>query len=99
VRTEIVGTPLFMAPEIIGKKGYNKMVDWWSFGVILYIMISGKTPLVLCETEEKNKFEMLDSFSDAEKDLLKGLLNPDPKKRLGSKMELKKLRNINTLKV
>jgi serine/threonine protein kinase len=92
VRTEVVGTPLFMAPEIIGKKGYNKMVDWCSFGVILYIMISGKEPLVLWETEEKIRFEMLDSFSDAEKDLLKGLLNPDPKKRLGSKNGAKEIK-------
>lgn len=93
VRTEVVGTPLYMAPEIIGKKGYNKMVDWWSYGIILYIMISGKIPLVPRGKGEKIKIEMLDSFSDAEKDLLQGLLNPDPKKRLGSKNGAKEIKN------
>jgi len=32
----IIGTPHYMAPEIIGGKGYNIMVDLWSIGKILY---------------------------------------------------------------
>ena len=84
-KTDVVGSPAFMAPEIKTKKGYDKMVDWWSYGAMLYIMLSGIEPDDFYKMKEKNKIEMLDSFSDTEKDLLQGLLNPDPKNRLGSK--------------
>lgn len=32
----IIGTPHYMAPEIILGKGYSFTVDWWSFGVMIY---------------------------------------------------------------
>ena len=38
------GTPEYFAPEIINKKGYEKSVDWWAVGVIIYEMIFGLTP-------------------------------------------------------
>ena len=40
----IIGTPHYMAPEIITGKGYSFAADWWSIGVLLYEMISGKLP-------------------------------------------------------
>merc|ERR1712226_837377 len=38
------GTPDYIAPEIIRGKLYTFSVDWWSFGVLLYEMIMGKSP-------------------------------------------------------
>merc|ERR1712226_1011754 len=39
-----VGTPEYLAPEVILGKGYTKAVDWWSVGVIMYEMICGPLP-------------------------------------------------------
>mmetsp|Transcript_53632 Transcript_53632/g.73513 ORF Transcript_53632/g.73513 Transcript_53632/m.73513 type:complete len:100 (+) Transcript_53632:633-932(+) len=39
-----LGSPLYMAPEIVNHKPYNNTVDIWSIGVITYIILSGKPP-------------------------------------------------------
>jgi len=38
----MAGTPNYFAPELILKKGYNKLIDFWSLGNILYEMLYGK---------------------------------------------------------
>jgi len=40
----VLGSPLYMAPEIIEGKIYNEKVDIWSIGVITYMLLSGRNP-------------------------------------------------------
>ena len=40
----IIGTPHYMAPEVISGRGYNFLVDLWSVGVCLYEFMVGRVP-------------------------------------------------------
>lgn len=40
----VVGTPLYVAPEVINEVMYEKECDCWSLGVIMYILLSGREP-------------------------------------------------------
>lgn len=42
--TLVLGSPLYMAPELVNRQPYNEKVDVWSLGVITYQLLSGKTP-------------------------------------------------------
>jgi len=87
------GTPYYIAPEIM-TGNYTKLVDNWSLGVLLYIMISGSPPFYgptnthILRAVQKGVYSLeLKAFktvSDDVKDLIKKLLVKDPKKRLTS---------------
>ncbi|KAK4382290.1 Calcium-dependent protein kinase [Sesamum angolense] len=87
---EIVGSPYYMAPEVL-KRNYGPEVDVWSAGVILYILLCGIPPF-WAETEQGVAQAIIRSVvdfkrdpwpkvSDKAKDLVKKMLNPDPKQR------------------
>lgn len=46
-----VGTPDYIAPEMLTRKGYNETVDWWSIGIMIYEMLIGYAPFS-AETNE-----------------------------------------------
>ncbi|KAH0788248.1 AGC family protein kinase [Histomonas meleagridis] len=91
--TEVVGTPDYIAPEIILNKPHSYTVDYWSFGVMLYEFLLGAPPFH-GKTEEKTfkniltgeiNFDEADDLSPESIDLIKKLLVPNPEKRLGAK--------------
>ena len=85
----ICGTPFYIAPEVIEKKGYNDAVDWWSLGCLMYEMLYGK-PLFnfynsnIDINEYKKPIKLPNCFSEEAKDLITKLLDLDPKKRIGA---------------
>lgn len=64
------GSKYYFAPEVVKKKAYDKMVDWWAVGIIAYEMIAGKHPF-----QSKNKDEVLTNIAEAP------LVFPDQKKQ------------------
>ncbi|XP_076463792.1 serine/threonine-protein kinase D1-like [Babylonia areolata] len=43
-RRSVVGTPAYLAPEVLKRKGYNRSLDMWSVGVVVYVSLSGTFP-------------------------------------------------------
>lgn len=86
----LCGTPEYLAPEIILSKGYNKAVDWWAYGVLIYEMAAGyppffaDQPIQIYEKIVAGKVRYPNHFSEALKDLLKNLLQTDLTKRYGN---------------
>ncbi|KAH9908367.1 Pkinase-domain-containing protein [Xylariomycetidae sp. FL2044] len=86
------GTPEYLAPELLMGRGYNKTVDWWTLGVLLYEMLTGLPPFYDENTNEMYRkilseplhFPGADVVPPAAKDLLSKLLNRDPDARLGA---------------
>ncbi|KAM0258480.1 hypothetical protein ACHAQJ_003819 [Trichoderma viride] len=86
-----VGTPEYLAPELLKGEGYGKTVDWWTLGVLLYEMLTGLPPFYDENTNEMYRkiltaplnFPGYDIVPPAARDLLTKLLDRDPTKRLG----------------
>jgi Ca2+-binding EF-hand superfamily protein len=88
------GTLTFVSPEVLIRKPYNKEIDIWSIGVILYLMLSGDLPFDDEEDDEQkiaksivfNEVEFPQKkFGNKSKeviDLIKRCLTKEPKDRI-----------------
>jgi len=86
----LCGTPEYLAPEIILSKGYNKAVDWWALGVLVYEMAAGyppffaDQPIQIYEKIVSGRVRFPAHFTGDLKDLLRNLLQVDLTKRYGN---------------
>ncbi|KAL7576338.1 hypothetical protein ACA910_018154 [Epithemia clementina (nom. ined.)] len=90
--TKQCGTPFFVAPEILLRKGYDQQSDMWSVGCIIFLLLSGQLPFMGRSQKElfrkivAGKYEFGDKewegVSDEARDLVRGLLVLDPDQRL-----------------
>ena len=78
------GTPEYLAPEIIHRKGHGKAVDWWSLGMLIYELLTGLPPWYT-----KNRLHLFEDIcwaplrfprhvSDPARSLIRGMLCRDP---------------------
>ncbi|XP_052182618.1 CBL-interacting serine/threonine-protein kinase 6-like [Diospyros lotus] len=83
------GTPAYVAPEVIGKKGYDgAKADLWSCGVILYVLLAGFLPfqedniVAMYRKIYRGDFKCPPWFSPESRRLVTKLLDPNPSSRI-----------------
>ena len=89
---EQCGTPAYIAPEIIARKGYSgTKADIWSLGILLYAMLTGTVPFRSNNLSDlhrlilKGKFKLPGFLSIKVCDLLRKMIVLNPKKRISAK--------------
>ena len=84
------GTVEYMAPEIVNRKGHDFAADWWSFGVLMYEMLTGNLPFHGQSRQEtmnqilRSKLGMPENLSPEAQALLRALFKRNPQNRLGA---------------
>lgn len=89
----LCGTPEYLPPETITKRGHNRAVDYWAVGVLIYEMIAGFSPFSDVDANEQDQiFERIlkgrflfpyKGFPSKAKNLVTQLMEVNPIERLG----------------
>lgn len=94
--TDISGTAIYQAPEILQGDGHGRVVDFWALGVLAHVILTGRPPfsadgdrkelyrLIQSKDIDVDSNERLQEVSAEARDFLRQLLQRDPSKRLGS---------------
>lgn len=86
----LCGTPEYSAPEMLLESGHDRAVDWWAFGVTVFELLAGfppfcaESPLATSAAVIAGHFTMPRHFDPDARALLRGLLQPMPRQRLGN---------------
>ncbi|XP_062996182.1 ribosomal protein S6 kinase alpha-1 isoform X1 [Elgaria multicarinata webbii] len=84
------GTVEYMAPEVVNRQGHTQSADWWSYGVLMFEMLTGALPFQGKDRKEtmslilKAKLGMPQFLSSEAQSLLRALFKRNPANRLGS---------------
>ncbi|XP_030626695.1 ribosomal protein S6 kinase alpha-2 isoform X2 [Chanos chanos] len=84
------GTIEYMAPEVVNRRGHTQSADWWSFGVLMFEMLTGSLPFQGKDRKEtmalilKAKLGMPQFLSPEVQSLLRALFKRNPGNRLGA---------------
>ncbi|XP_018085436.1 ribosomal protein S6 kinase alpha-6 isoform X1 [Xenopus laevis] len=87
------GTVEYMAPEVVNRRGHTQSADWWSFGVLMFEMLTGTLPFQGKDRNEtmnmilKSKLGMPQFLSPEAQSLLRMLFKRNPSNRLGAGLD------------
>ncbi|OCT65551.1 hypothetical protein XELAEV_18041789mg [Xenopus laevis] len=86
----MVGSPAYMAPEIVKEEEYTRAVDWWALGVIVYEMLLGTRPFTgydrdfIYDSIVEDELRYPSTLDSEALSFISQLLNKNPEERLGS---------------
>uniref|UniRef100_A0A673NA25 Ribosomal protein S6 kinase n=1 Tax=Sinocyclocheilus rhinocerous TaxID=307959 RepID=A0A673NA25_9TELE len=90
------GTVEYMAPEVVNRQGHTHSADWWSFGVLMFEMLTGSLPFQGKDRKEtmnlilKARLGMPQFLSAEAQNLLRALFKRNPTNRLDGAEEIKR---------
>ncbi|KAF7796466.1 hypothetical protein EIP86_007643 [Pleurotus ostreatoroseus] len=106
LHTSVAGSMAYMAPEVVGRKGYTWCVDWWSLGVVAWELLFHKRPFDGRTADKMTNSILNDPLkfptdaakpcSPAGQAFLRGLLTRDWKDRLGCRSRGRGINDVRT---